>query len=117
MTIACLDDQPARRGPPLDLSSLFNVLEHDEAHRISKHREFCGTFILARFVDALANGLDISGMAMPTDRPEGLRDTFAGDPVKQAQRKAFLRKNRLDQAELPDVIARLRDGFAKLGTR
>lgn len=57
------------------------------------------------------------GTTIPTDWPAGLGDTFAGDPVKQAQWKAFLRKNRLDPIELPDVIARLRDGIARLGTR
>ena len=57
------------------------------------------------------------GTAIPIDWPDGLSDAFAGDPVKQAQWKAFLRKNRLAPAELPDVIARLRDGFAKLGAR
>ena len=57
------------------------------------------------------------GTVMPTDWPEGLSDAFAGDSAKQTQWKAFLRKNRLDPAELPDVIARLRDGLAKLGAR
>jgi hypothetical protein len=55
-------------------------------------------------------------MALPTDWPAGLSDAFAGDSVKQGQWRAFLRKNRLDQVELPTVIARLRDGFAKLGS-
>ena len=56
------------------------------------------------------------GMTLPADWPAGLGDTFAGDPAKQGQWKAFLRKNRLDPVALPDVIARLRDGFAKLGS-
>ena len=52
-------------------------------------------------------------MALPDDWPSGLGDAFAGDAVKQAQWRAFLRKNRLEQVELPEVIARLRAGLAK----
>ena len=57
------------------------------------------------------------GMEMPNDWPAGLSDAFAAAPVKQAQWKAFLRKNRLDPVELPDVIGRLRHGIARLGAR
>ncbi len=55
------------------------------------------------------------GMPMPTEWPAGLTATFADDQVKQAQWKAFLRKNRLDAVELPEVVGRLRRGFARLG--
>lgn len=56
------------------------------------------------------------GMAVPDDWPTGLSDTFSGDPAKQAQWNAFLRKNRLDATALPDVVARLRGGLARLGS-
>ena len=56
------------------------------------------------------------GMPIPTEWPQGLTATFAKDQTKQAQWKAFLRKNRLDPVELPHVIDRLRRGFVKLGT-
>jgi len=51
---------------------------------------------------------------LPGDWPVGLSDAFAADPVRQVQWNAFLRKNRLDAVELPDVIGRLRHGIAKL---
>jgi len=35
---------------------------------------------------------------------------------KQAQWKAFLKKNRLDLVALPEVVARLRAGLARLGS-
>jgi hypothetical protein len=46
-------------------------------------------------------------LAMPTELPVGLSDTFAADATKQIQWKAFLKKNRLDRDELTDLVARL----------
>lgn len=54
-------------------------------------------------------------LALPDDWPVGLSDAFAGDPVKQAQWAAFLRKNRLEQVPLAEAIGRLRAGLARLG--
>lgn len=56
------------------------------------------------------------GLALPGDWPLGLTDAFSGDLVKQAQWKAFLKKNRLDLIALPEVVARLRAGLARLGS-
>ena len=56
------------------------------------------------------------GIALPDDWPVGLSATFTDDLTKQAQWRAFLRKNRLDPIELSDVVAKLRNGFAKLAT-
>jgi hypothetical protein len=53
-------------------------------------------------------------LQMPSDWPVGLSQAFAGDPTKQAQWRGFLMKNRLDPVALPDVVARLRAGLARL---
>jgi hypothetical protein len=45
---------------------------------------------------------------LPTSIPVGLSKEFSGDPQKQTQWKAFLRKNRLDQSvEFPDIVTRI----------
>ncbi len=53
-------------------------------------------------------------LALPDDWPVGLSDAFASDPTKQAQWTGFLRKNRLATVALPEVVARLRAGLARL---
>jgi hypothetical protein len=53
-------------------------------------------------------------MALPQQVPAGLSNAFATDPAKQAQWKAFLKKNRLPAVELADLVVRLRDTL--LGT-
>jgi hypothetical protein len=55
-------------------------------------------------------------LAVPTEVPTGLSETFARDPTKQAQWAAFLRKNRLAPRDLAEVIAPLRAAFQKLFT-
>ncbi len=52
---------------------------------------------------------------LPGDWPAGLSDVFAADLVKQAQRSAFLRKNRLQAVPLPAVVGRLRAGLSRIG--
>lgn len=54
-------------------------------------------------------------IAMPTATPVGLSDAFAVDASKQAQWRGFLRKNRLDDLALADVVNMLRDGFVRTG--
>jgi hypothetical protein len=44
---------------------------------------------------------------LPSARPAGLSAAFAADASKQAQWKAFLRKNRLPALALPEVVERL----------
>ena len=68
----------------------------------------------AELRNAIEATFERRGMPIPTEWPQGLTAAFADDQVKQAQWKAFLRKNRLDPVELPDVIGRLRQGFAML---
>jgi len=53
--------------------------------------------------------------AMPATLPIGLSDGFAGDPTKQRQWTAFLKKNRLQALGLAEVVALLRREFQKLG--
>lgn len=53
--------------------------------------------------------------AMPTSLPAGLSDDFVADAIKQAQWKAFLRKNRLDGIALADVVTRLRGEIHEVG--
>jgi hypothetical protein len=50
-----------------------------------------------------------------TGVPIGLTDGFATNAGKQAQWRAFLRKNKLDPIALNDVVQLLRDAFQKLG--
>jgi hypothetical protein len=52
---------------------------------------------------------------LPTAIPAGLSDAFVGDPTKQAQWKAFLKKNRLDPTDFHDVVTRLRSGLHAAG--
>ncbi len=52
---------------------------------------------------------------MPASLPSGLSDAFATSTVKQAQWKAFLKKNRLDESLLTDIVVELRDRFQKIG--
>ena len=53
-------------------------------------------------------------MAMPTAMPVGLSDGFASDAAKQVQWRAFLKKNRLDELGLTEVVQCLRDAFARI---
>ncbi|MGO4395286.1 nucleotidyl transferase AbiEii/AbiGii toxin family protein [Variovorax sp. M-6] len=55
-------------------------------------------------------------LAMPATLPSGLSGAFARDATKQTQWAAFLKKNRLDVMDLPEVIALLRSEFQKLGS-
>lgn len=49
--------------------------------------------------------------ALPTHLPAGLSDAFAGEVSKQAQWKAFLKKNRLDPTDFHDLVTRLRSSL------
>ena len=53
--------------------------------------------------------------AIPTETPVGLSDSFVNDLTKQAQWRAFLRKNKLDAIDLHDVVTLLRERFQKIG--
>lgn len=52
---------------------------------------------------------------LPDELPSGLSDAFACDPTKQAQWKAFLRKNQLAPADLGDLVTRLRIHLKAVG--
>jgi hypothetical protein len=52
---------------------------------------------------------------IPKAPPIGLSDEFAGDPAKQRQWAAFLRKSRLDAPDLRETMRLVRDALAKLG--
>lgn len=54
-------------------------------------------------------------MNLPKELPTGLSDAFVKDAGKDAQWKAFLRKNRLEPVALADVVTRLRDGLRAMG--
>lgn len=64
---------------------------------------------------AIAATFERRKLAMPSTVPAGLGDSFSGDAAKRAQWTAFLKKNRLDAAELGDVVTRLREAFRRLG--
>jgi Nucleotidyl transferase AbiEii toxin, Type IV TA system len=53
---------------------------------------------------------------VPSDWPVGLTDTFASDAGKQTQWTAFLRKNRLQQMPLHEVVGRIRSGLSMFGS-
>ncbi len=52
---------------------------------------------------------------MPPSLPAGLSDGFATDTIKQAQWRAFLKKNQLDAIALPDIVVKLRSAFQQIG--
>ena len=52
---------------------------------------------------------------LPTNLPTGLSEAFAADATKQAQWKAFLKKNRLPSLDFHDVVARLRINLDAVG--
>lgn len=89
----------------------------------SRMKDYFDLWILLR-----ENALDPAGLkraiettfarrrtAMPAGTPVGLSDSFAADTAKQAQWRAFLKKNRLENLSLADVIGLLRDAFRKVG--
>lgn len=52
---------------------------------------------------------------LPAKTPVGLSDVFATDAAKQTQWLAFLKKNRLEELALTDVVGVIRDAVGKLG--
>ena len=55
-------------------------------------------------------------LPIPSTLPSGLSDAFANNATKQTQWASFLKKNRLDAMDLPEVVALLRSEFQKLGS-
>jgi Nucleotidyl transferase AbiEii toxin, Type IV TA system len=53
--------------------------------------------------------------AMPSNRPIGLSDVFAGDATKQLQWRAFLKKNKLRPVDLGDVVSTIRERALQFG--
>lgn len=68
-------------------------------------RETLEPDILATAITATFTRRD---MAVPSTWPVGLTDEFATDGSRQALWRAFLAKNGLQSAHLPDIVARLR---------
>jgi predicted nucleotidyltransferase component of viral defense system len=54
------------------------------------------------------------GSFLPSNTPAGLSDAFSVDAAKQAQWRAFLKKNRLTDMPLPSLVASLRAKFEAL---
>lgn len=52
---------------------------------------------------------------VPKTVPPGLSDEFAGDPTKQRQWAAFLKKSRLQAPDLPETTRIVREALTKLG--
>ena len=63
---------------------------------------------------ALAATFQRRGMPLPGQTPAGLTTAFAQDPRTQAQWKAFLKKNQLDQLNFTAVVSGIREAFAAL---
>jgi len=53
--------------------------------------------------------------AIPGARPIGLSDGFAVDATKQVQWRAFLKKNKLDAMDLPEVVRYVRERALQWG--
>lgn len=64
---------------------------------------------------AIAATFERRKLDLPRDWPTGLSESFAADPVKQAQWAGFLKRNRLEFVSLPALIERLCVGLARLG--
>lgn len=62
---------------------------------------------------AIAATFDRRGTDLPEAWPTGLSDRLACDVDKQLQWMAFLTKNRLSEAQLPEVFAAIRDFIAE----
>lgn len=83
----------------------------------SRMKDFFDLLALARedamdrpgLAAAIAATFDRRGTPAPTPLPYGLTQAFARDAHKQAQWRAFLRRNRLRAPELSSVIAEIAD--------
>lgn len=74
-----------------------------------------GVLDQAQLKDAVEATFARRKLDVPSDWPVGLTDTFASDAGKQKQWAAFLKKNRLQTAALPEVVGRIRAGLPMLG--
>lgn len=70
---------------------------------MAQHTDFGGDTLR----QAIRATFDRRKTALAGEIPFGLTDAFAQDAQKQAQRQAFLSKNRLEALALNDVIAAL----------
>ena len=52
--------------------------------------------------------------AMPSATPIGLSDAFADDTTKQLQGRAFLKRNKLEPMNLPEVVRTIRERVLQL---
>lgn len=66
----------------------------------------------ATLAQAIAATFERRRTGVPADVPAGLTDAFSEDRQNQARWRAFLDKNRLQAATLPEVVARIRDELA-----
>lgn len=78
-------------------------------------RHFPGDRSLLR--KAIQSTFERRGTAVPLELPVGLSDTFASDPHKQRQWRAFLQKNRMEEITLQAVVSELRMWLVPLLTR
>ncbi len=67
-----------------------------------------GVLDVAQLGDAITATFHRRGTALPDGTPLGLSDEFAHNTTKQAQWKGFLRKNRLGELPLEEVVEDLR---------
>jgi hypothetical protein len=114
-----LDDHPAPRLLAYPRAAM--VAEKLEAMvslgmANSRMKDYFDVLALAReaavegesLADAIAATFTRRGTAIPETLPLGLGDEFTLDPTKQAQWRAFLRKNRLDAPRLEEAVAEIR---------
>lgn len=90
--------------------ALLFSLWYEQPHRPTRDADLLG-FGADDVNSAMAAFREICSIAVPA----GLSEAFSTDTSKRLQWNAFLKKNRLDAMELPNVVARLRDHFREIG--
>jgi hypothetical protein len=70
-----------------------------------------GTLDPAELQRAIEATFKRRNLQLPASLPAGLSETFSSDIAKQTQWRAFLKKNRLGELDLADVVARVRGGI------
>jgi predicted nucleotidyltransferase component of viral defense system len=84
-----------------DYFDLWVLLQDSELQAVELHNALVATFTRR-------------GTPLPTTMPVGMSDAFSADAAKRAQWQAFLKKNRLTDMSLTDVVASLHAKFEAL---
>ncbi|UCV29432.1 nucleotidyl transferase AbiEii/AbiGii toxin family protein [Ferribacterium limneticum] len=120
-----IDDLPA---PQLRTNPVYTVIA-EKLHAIallgmtnSRLKDYLDIWVLLdrevlnanTLAKAIAATFIRRGMPLPVVLPVGLTDEFATDTSRQAMWQAFLKKNEIVMAPLPEVVAKLRTTLAPI---